>query len=134
MTIANPAKIAPATKNGGKMVLCKSGTTTTEKSNDTIVCTLNTSGVPRPASSRYSFSYRRQWYADPRHPRAKIPYTTRWIRVRAVSRRVAKSGTSPRYQNTSETVKYVVTANTSQARGLRNCGHMAKFIGIGYSQ
>src|SRR5512140_3744747 len=33
------------------------------------------------------------------------------------SRNVAKSGTSPRYQKTSDTVKYVDTANTSQTRG-----------------
>src|SRR5262245_53826380 len=129
--MANPAKMAPATKNGGKMVACHIGTIPTEKSNDTIVCTLKTSGVPRPARSRYSFSNRRQWYAEPRQPSAKKPYTARWIRVFAVSRNDAKSGTRPRYQNTSDTVKYVVTANTSHASGLRNCGHMAKFIGIG---
>ena len=68
-TIANPLNTAPATKNGGKMVACHSGTMDTAKSKLTMVCTLNTSGVPRPASSRYSFSYRRQWNADPRQPR-----------------------------------------------------------------
>src|SRR6202047_1053244 len=36
----------------------------------------------------------------------------------------------PTYQNTTEMVAYVETANTSQASGLRNCGH--PFIGFGY--
>ena len=35
-TIANPAKIAPATKYGGKMVACQPGTCDTAKSKDTI--------------------------------------------------------------------------------------------------
>ena len=48
-----------------------------------------------------------------------------------MSRSAARSGISPTYQNTSDTVKYVVTANTSQVSGLRNCGHMPKFTGTG---
>ena len=37
--------------------------------------------------------------------------------VMARSRTVAKSGISPRYQNTKDTVKYVEIANTSQSSG-----------------
>ncbi len=41
----------------------------------------------------------------------------------ARSRMTARSGTSPRYQNMRETLKYVVTAATSHVSELRNCGH-----------
>ena len=36
-TIAKPEKMAPATKYGGKIVVCQPGTTDVAKSNDTIV-------------------------------------------------------------------------------------------------
>jgi hydrogenase maturation factor HypE len=55
-TIANPPKIAPATKYGGKMVVCQPGMTDVAKSNDTTLCTESTSGVERPARSRYAIS------------------------------------------------------------------------------
>ncbi len=48
--------MAPATKYGGKIVECHPGVMPTAKSNDTIVCTEMTSGVARPASSRYAIS------------------------------------------------------------------------------
>ena len=51
-TIAKPEKTAPATKYGGKIVVCQPGSTDTAKSNDTMVWTESTSGVERPASSR----------------------------------------------------------------------------------
>ena len=41
------------------------------------------------------------------------------------------SGNSERALFIVDTVKYVVTANTSQVSGERNCGHMAKLVGIG---
>src|SRR5215210_5961169 len=110
--------MAPATKNGGKIVACHSGTIDTAKSKDTTVCTDSTSGVLRPPRSRYTFSYRRQWIAEPRQPRARMPYTSRCHFFWAWSRRAARSGTRPKYQNTSDTVKYVVTANTSHVSGL----------------
>jgi len=53
------------------------------------------------------------------------------MRVFARSRMVARSGTMPMYQNSSETVKYVFTANTSHRSGLRNWGHMSIWLGIG---
>ena len=52
ITMAKPLKIAPATKYGGKIVVCQPGTWATAKSNDTTECTLNTSGVASAASSR----------------------------------------------------------------------------------
>ena len=52
ITIASPEKIAPVTKYGGKIVECQPGKTEVAKSKLTIVCTLTTSGVARPASIR----------------------------------------------------------------------------------
>ena len=49
-TMAKPEKIAPATKYGGKIVVCQPGITDVAKSMDTIVCTESTSGVATPAS------------------------------------------------------------------------------------
>jgi hypothetical protein len=37
LTIANPEKIAPATKYGGNIVVCHPGITEVAKSNETIV-------------------------------------------------------------------------------------------------
>ena len=50
-------------------------------------------------------------------------------RLFARSRSVARSGISPTYQNSSETVKYVETANTSQISGLLNCGQTDMLLG-----
>ena len=52
----NPEKIAPATKYGGKIVVCQPGSCDTAKSSDTMECTDSTSGVERPARIRYAFS------------------------------------------------------------------------------
>ena len=49
-TIANPEKIAPATKYGGKIVVCHPGITDVAKSMDTIECTENTKGVAKPSA------------------------------------------------------------------------------------
>jgi hypothetical protein len=43
--------MAPATKYGGKIVLCHPGTIDVAKSKPTTVCTDTTSGVAMPASS-----------------------------------------------------------------------------------
>ena len=51
-TMAKPLKMAPATKNGGKIVECQPGTRLTAKSADTMLCTEMTSGVASPASTR----------------------------------------------------------------------------------
>src|SRR5690242_19937552 len=103
-------------------------------SNDTTECTESTSGVQSAASSRYAFSYRYHCRLDPVHPSETSPYTICFTRVVDRSRRVARSGIIPTYQKNSEQVAYVETANTSQSRGERNCGHMAIWFGTGASQ
>ena len=49
ITIEKPEKTAPATKYGGKMVVCHPGMTEVAKSKETIVCTDRTNGVEIPA-------------------------------------------------------------------------------------
>ena len=56
-TIANPPKIAPATKYGGKIVVCQPGINEIAKSVDTTEWTDKTSGVARAASSRKRMEY-----------------------------------------------------------------------------
>ena len=51
-TIPKPENTAPATKYGGKIVVCQPGNCDTAKSKDTIECTESTNGVLRPARSR----------------------------------------------------------------------------------
>ena len=55
-TIAKPLKTAPATKYGGKIVVCQPGMTDVAKSIDTTLCTLSTSGVEMAARIRYARS------------------------------------------------------------------------------
>src|SRR4051794_19670946 len=102
--------MAPATKYGGKIVVCHPGSWLVAKSNDTTECTESTSGVHRPAKIRYAFSNRCQCRQEPVHPRAKMPYMIWRVRVVARSRSVARSGTRPMYQKSSETLAYVPTA------------------------
>src|SRR5512139_2847596 len=99
------------------------------KSKLTTVCTERTRGVARPASNRYAVSYRCQCRADPRQPRANIPYPIFKSFALARSRSVARSGINPTYQKSRETVAYVETAKTSQTRGLRVCGQIAIVLG-----
>ena len=47
---------------------------------------------------------------------------------------MARSGTMPMYQNTTEIVAYVETANTSHSSGERNCGHTFMVKGNGSIQ
>src|SRR5690554_4755170 len=103
-TIAKPEKMAPATKYGGKIVVCQPGITEVAKSKDTMVCTESTRGVARPARIRETDSCLIQVFAAPSHPRLNAPYIFLLMPV-ARSLMVAKSGTSPRYQNTKETEK-----------------------------
>ena len=102
-TIANPEKIAPATKYGGNMVVCHPGITDVAKSKDTMVCTESTSGVAKPASTRETVSYLDQAFAAPTHPKLKAPYTAFDILLVARSLIVAKSGIRPMYQKTQST-------------------------------
>src|SRR6266851_8363872 len=101
--------MAPATKYGGKIVVCQPGTMPVAKSKLTTVCTESTSGVAKPASSRYADWYRCQCRADPRQPIDSIPKITCCQRFFARSRNVARSGNNPTNQNISETVPYVET-------------------------
>src|SRR3954463_4485968 len=117
MTMPKPEKIAPATKYGGKIVVCQPGTCDTAKSNDTTLCTESTSGVAKAARIRYARSYTCQCRLEPRQPSDSRPYAMNRIFVVARSRKVARSGTMPMYQNSTETVAYVETANTSHSSG-----------------
>src|SRR5690349_14097579 len=104
--------MAPATKYGGKIVVCHPGNWLVAKSNDTTECTDSTSGVHRPARIRYAFSNRCQCRQEPVQPTEKMPYMICLVRLVARSRSVARSGISPMYQNSSDTLAYVLTANT----------------------
>src|ERR1700761_2819998 len=104
-TIAKPEKMAPATKYGGKMVVCQPGITEVAKSKDTMVCTESTSGVERPASTSARASIRCQFFAEPVQPKEAIPYNNLRSLVLARSRIRLKSGIRPEYQNNNDTVK-----------------------------
>ena len=104
-TMANPEKIAPATKYGGKMVVCQPGITDVAKSNDTIVCTESTNGVANPANTNETSSNRCQSFALPDHPNDKIEYTLFANGEIALSLNIAKSGNKPVHQNTNDTDK-----------------------------
>ena len=95
------------------MVVCQPGTTEVAKSKDTTVCTDNTSGVLKPASTNERLSCRCQCLVDPVHPNDNNPYIYFLHFNLARSRTVARSGIKPEYQNNNETVKYVEIANTS---------------------
>ena len=103
--------MAPATKYGGKIVVCQPGRMEVAKSIDTMVCTDNTSGVDIPARTKETSSNRCQFFEDPVHPKASKPYQNLLALVLALSLTTAKSGIKPVYQKTRETEKYVETAN-----------------------
>ena len=56
ITIAKPENTAPATKYGGKIVVCQPGSTEVAKSKDTTECTESTSGVESAARIMYARS------------------------------------------------------------------------------
>src|SRR5437763_12954041 len=126
--------MAPATKYGGKIVVCQPGSCDVAKSNDTTECTDSTRGVHSPARIRYGFSNRCQCRHEPAQPTEKIPYMICFVRLVARSRSVARSGIMPMYQNSADTLAYVLTANTSHSSVLRNCGHICIWLGSGNSQ
>src|ERR1700759_3902208 len=72
-TIAKPENTAPATKYGGKIVVCQPGITDVAKSKDTMVWTESTRGVANPASTKDKDSWRCQCLVLPVHPNAAIP-------------------------------------------------------------
>jgi hypothetical protein len=113
-----PEKIAPATKYGGKMVVCHPGRMDVAKSKLTMEWTESTRGVERPAKTSETASKRCHSLAVPRQPKDKMLYTIRAkLPGLARSRTVAKSGISPVYQKRREMVKYVLMAKTSHRSG-----------------
>src|SRR5436309_15062021 len=73
ITHAKPEKIAPATKYGGKMVVCQPGITEVAKSNETMVCTDSTNGVLKPANTNDKLSCRCQCLVLPDQPNEATP-------------------------------------------------------------
>src|ERR1700730_15677356 len=72
-TMANPEKMAPATKYGGKMVVCQPGTMDVAQSKDTMVCTDSISAVLSPANTRDRASCRCQCLVEPVQPKEVMP-------------------------------------------------------------
>ena len=68
ITIAQPEKIAPATKYGAKIVACQPGTIATAKSQETTECTESTSGVASAAKKMYALLKWCHSRSVPRHP------------------------------------------------------------------
>ena len=104
-TMAKPEKIAPATKYGGKIVVCQPCITEVAKSKDTMVCTERTNGVAKPASTNYTSSKRCQSLARPDQPKLNNEYIFFWKGLTALSLIMAKSGNKPVHQNTNDTDK-----------------------------
>ena len=71
-TIAMPEKMAPATKYGGKIVVCQPGTSAIAKSKDTTECTESTSGVANAARNRYARVKCRHSRSELRQPSERI--------------------------------------------------------------
>src|SRR3954447_19066608 len=128
-TTAKPENAAPSTKYGGKIVECQPGMVPAANSSDTSLCTETTSCTASAANSRYAWCQRSQCAAEPRQPSDSTPKKTFQPRLRARSRAEARSGTSPMYQKTIETVRYVNTAQMSHSSGLLNCGHTCMVAG-----
>src|SRR4029079_804499 len=124
-TIPMPEKIAPATKYGGKIVVCHPGVSAIAKSKDTTECTDSTSGVEKAARNRYARAKWRHSLSVLRQPSDMIEKTC--FRIGLIfsrSRSTAMSGINPINRNVLEIVKYVRIANTSHTSGLLNCGQM----------
>src|ERR1051326_4923791 len=105
--------MAPATKYGGKTVVCHPGTSDIAKSNDTTECTDSTSGVEKAARKRYARTKWRHSRSVFRHPRERIPKIRFRTGFVSRSRSTAMSGINPMYRKVVETVRYVRIAKTS---------------------
>src|ERR1041385_4598627 len=111
-TMPMPEKIAPATKYGGKIVVCQPGGRPIAKSNDTTECTESTSGVANAAGKRYARVKWRHSLSEFRQPRAsiaKIDFRTGFF---SRSRSTARSGIRPTYRKEHEIVRYVTMEKT----------------------
>src|SRR6476660_10318631 len=117
-TIPIPEKIAPATKYGGKIVVCQPGVSAIAKSNDTTECTESTSGVENAARKRYARVKCRHSRSEFRQPSASVARIALRTGFFSRSRSTAMSGINPMYKNVLEIVRYVRIANTSHTSGL----------------
>src|SRR5688572_20298540 len=133
-TIPMPEKIAPATKYGGKIVVCHPGVMAMAKSNDTTECTDSTSGVENAARKRYIRAKWRHSRSEFRHPNDSTARIRLRIGFVSRSRSTAMSGMSPTYRNVLETVRYVEIAKTSHTSGLLKFGQMRRQFGYGINQ
>ena len=112
--------------------MCHPGMMEVAKSKDTIVCTESTNGVDNPARTKETNSKRFQCLTLPVHPKEKKFNTNHLNLSLDLSLKVAKSGTSPVYQKTIDTVKYVEIANTSHNKGELKFGQRGpKSLGSG---
>src|SRR5215212_11843466 len=132
-TIPIPEKIAPATKYGGKIVVCHPGVRAIAKSNDTTECTESTSGVENAARNRYALAKCLHSLSEFLQPSDNTPKMRRRIGFFSRSRSTAMSGINPMYRKVDDTVRYVRIANTSHTSGLLNCGQINRQFGYGMS-
>src|SRR6476659_11138843 len=120
-TIPMPEKMAPATKYGGKIVVCHPGVSAIAKSKDTTECTDSTSGVENAARNRYARAkclHSRSEFRQPSERTLRILLRTGFV---SRSRSTAMSGINPTNRNVDDTVRYVRIANTSHTSGLLDC-------------
>src|SRR5688572_33260906 len=94
-TMPSPEKIAPATKYGGKIVVCHPGTSAIAKSKDTTECTDNTRGVEKAARKRYIRAKCRHSGSELRQPSDRTERMRLRVGFVSRSRSTAISGTSP---------------------------------------
>src|SRR2546423_15477729 len=105
-TIPIPEKIAPATKYGGKIVVCQPGVSAIAKSKDTTECTDSTSGVENAARNRYARAKWRHSLSVLRQPSESIEKIRFLIGLMfSRSRSTAMSGLSPMNRHVLEIVK-----------------------------
>src|SRR4029079_17095902 len=132
-TMPMPEKMAPATKYGGKIVVCQPGLIAIAKSNDTTECTESTSGVLKAARKRYILAKCRHSGSEFRHPNDRTARI--FLRTGLVhrSRSTAMSGMRPTYRKVLEIVRYVEIAKTSQMSGLLKFGQSRRPFANGIS-
>src|SRR5690349_630979 len=94
-TMPMPEKIAPATKYGGKIVVCQPGGRPIAKAKETTECTESTSGVAKAARNRYARVKCRHSLSELRQPSAIIEKIDFRIGFVSRSRSTARSGIRP---------------------------------------
>src|SRR6476469_2273631 len=105
-TMPMPEKMAPATKYGGKIVVCHPGVSAIAKSKDTTECTDNTSGVENAARNRYARAKWRHSLSELRQPSdSMVKMRLRIGLMFSRSLSTAMSGISPMNRKVLEIVK-----------------------------